>query len=256
MAGLPGVGLQLYSVRGELARDFAGTLERVGGLGVEGVELGFVESLPAEQAREALDAAELSAISTHVFLEQVEENGSALYAQCELLGHHTIVVTWIAPPETAAEASIVLERLEKTARLSRACGFDLLFHNHDGEFRALDDGTRFIDRLLAEAPTVQLELDLGWAWMAGEDIATLMAAVAGRCPIVHVKDFASRVDSTSFVAVGEGSVPFIDAFDRGATPDWLIAEQDDNFVPDELGAAARSCQAVLDLRDQLAAAVR
>ena len=67
-----------------------------------------------------------------------------------------------------------------------------------------------------------------------------------------MKDFADRGESTSFTSVGEGAVPFADALRAADEVEWLVAEQDDGFVPDELSAAARSAAGVLELREQLA----
>jgi len=68
---------------------------------------------------------------------------------------------------------------------------------------------------------------------------------------LHVKDFADRDDRSSFTSVGEGAVPFAELL-LGLGPfDWLVAEQDDGFEPDELAAAARSAAAVTRLRDLL-----
>jgi sugar phosphate isomerase/epimerase len=109
-----------------------------------------------------------------------------------------------------------------------------------------------VDRLVAEAPQLELELDLGWAWIAGRDPGEVLASLGPRCRIVHVKDFADRGDRTSFTSVGEGAVPFDDALAAARDVEWLVAEQDEAFVPDELSAAARSAAAVLELRERLA----
>ncbi len=90
-----------------------------------------------------------------------------------------------------------------------------------------------------------LELDLGWVWHAGGDPIAELEATHGRCPLVHVKDYASREDRDD-VPVGDGhrrlraraSPPQLEA---GA--EWLIVEEDE-VGPDPFGAVQRSLEAV------------
>ena len=42
------------------------------------------------------------------------------------------------------------------------------------------------------AELLWLELDLGWIWQAGADPVEELERTSGRCPLVHVKDYASR----------------------------------------------------------------
>ena len=157
-------------------------------------------------------------------------------------------------PEAGAKFAPFLK--PDAPRPSRAAyeeGFRLAFHTHDAELGVADDGSVLLERLVADAPQLELELDLGWAWIAGRDPGEVLASLGSRCRIVHVKDFADRGDRTSFTSVGEGAVPFDDALAGARDVEWLVAEQDEGFVPDELSAAARSAAAVLELRERLAA---
>jgi sugar phosphate isomerase/epimerase len=145
-------------------------------------------------------------------------------------------------------------RLDRAATAAARAGLRLGFHTHDAELLPAADGSILVDRLLADAPLLELELDLGWAWIAGREPGEVLAALGDRCRAVHVKDFADRDDRTSFTSVGEGSVPFLEALRQAPGLEWLVAEQDDRFEPDELSAAARSAAALVDLRRALAPA--
>ena len=89
-----------------------------------------------------------------------------------------------------------------------------------------------------------LELDLGWAWTAGVDPVTLLRRARGRCPLVHVKDFASA-EGREFRPVGEGAIDYgrilPAAVDAGV--EWLLVEQDETDGP-ALEAVERSLAAV------------
>jgi sugar phosphate isomerase/epimerase len=243
--------LQLYSVRGEAERDFAATIERIGELGLDGVELAGLHGHHPRDVRRRLDDARLEVVATFVSLEDVEDDARAAYAAAEALGTDRIVVGWLPPSRDPAVTHAYAERLDRASRAAGSAGLRFGFHTHDAELAEARDGSILVDLLLAGAPFLELELDLGWAWIAGRDPSEVLERTGGRCPVVHVKDFADRGDPTSFTSVGEGAVPFLEALRGAPWVEWLVAEQDERFVPDELGAAARSAAAVRGLRDQL-----
>jgi sugar phosphate isomerase/epimerase len=243
--------LQLYSVRAAAERDLAAVLEHVGGLGLDGVELAGLHGHEPRQVRAWLDEAGLAVAAAHVGLDDLETDPLPVYRAVETLGSDLAVVGWLPPSLSAAVTRGYVERLDRASRQANAAGLRLGFHTHDAELRPADDGSVLLDLLLAGAPQLELELDLGWAWIAGRDAAELLRQIGERCRVVHVKDFADRDDRSSFTSVGEGAVPFAELL-LGAGPfDWLVAEQDDGFEPDELAAAARSAAAVTRLRGLL-----
>ena len=244
--------LQLYSVRGEAARDLAGTIDQVGRLGLDGVELAGLHGHEASRVREWLDAAGLEVAGMHVGLDELEADPRPLYRDAEALAASVLVVGWLPASLESAVTRSYVERLDRTSRAAREEGLRLAFHTHDAELGVADDGSVLLDRLVADAPQLELELDLGWAWIAARDPGEVLASLGPRCRVVHVKDFADRGDRTSFTSVGEGAVPFDDALAAARDVEWLVAEQDEGFVPDELSAAARSAAAVLELRERLA----
>jgi sugar phosphate isomerase/epimerase len=246
--------LQLYSVRGESERDLAGTIATIGRLGLDGVELAGLHGHAPEHVREWLDAAALEVAGLHVALDDLEADPGRLSREARTLAAELLVVGWLPPSLEADVTRSYVERLDRASRAVVDEGLRLAFHTHDAELASADDGSVLLDRLVADAPQLELELDLGWAWIAGRDPGDVLASLGRRCRIVHVKDFADRADRTSFTSVGEGAVPFGDALRAARDVEWLVAEQDDGFVPDELSAALRSAAAVLDLREHLARA--
>jgi sugar phosphate isomerase/epimerase len=223
------VGLMLYSVREESARDFEGVLGRVGELGYDGVELFDLHGHEPELVRSWLDEHGLVAAGRHAGLDALEQSLPALAAELEVLGTDRIALAWIDPPETATAAQAVVARIAAIAPRAQELGLKLGFHNHWGELAPLEDGVTTLDLLYA-LPSEQLwlELDLGWAWEAGVDPVELLGRLAGRCPLVHAKDLRSR-GSREYCPVGDGAV----GYDRvlpaaiAAGVEWLIVEQDE-----------------------------
>jgi sugar phosphate isomerase/epimerase len=241
---VPRVGLQLWTIREECDRDLERALRTVGAQGYEGVELFQLHGHDAEQVRAWLDASNLAAAGCHVRDEVVENELPRVTEELRVLGTDRAAIGWVDPMELA-RAGDVVERFADAARAAGDRGIRLGFHNHWTEPAPLDGGPSFLD-LLRELPPdlLWLELDLGWVWQAGADPIAELEKTAGRCPLVHVKDYASR-DGRDDVPVGDGVV----GYDRvlpaalAAGAEWLIVEEDDAGA-DPFAATQRSLEGV------------
>jgi sugar phosphate isomerase/epimerase len=229
VSGTAKVGLMLYTVRGECATDLEGVLRTVAGIGYDGVELFDLHGNDPALVRSWLDEHGLVAAGRHAGLDALEGDLPALSDELRVLGTDRIALSWIDPPETAAEAAAAVARIAAIAPRAQELGLRFGFHNHWGELRAFDDGVSTLDLLSALPPAeLWLELDLGWVWEAGADPVALLERFAGRCPLVHVKDLRSR-GSREYCPVGDGAV----GYDRilpaalRAGVEWLIVEQDE-----------------------------
>jgi sugar phosphate isomerase/epimerase len=218
-----GVAVQLYTIRDECERDFEGALARVGELGYDGVELFDLHGREAADVRTVLDAAGLAVVGMHAGLEALETELPRLAAELAALGTDRLVLSWIEPGEGA------VERIAAAGTAVREAGLAFGFHNHWLELEPRADGSTFLDAVRA-LPVQELffELDLGWIWQAGADPLEQLELTTGRCPLVHLKDYASR-DGRDDVPVGDGVV----GYDRivpaavAAGAEWLIVEEDE-----------------------------
>ena len=238
------VGLQLYTVREECERDLEGTLRRLGAQGYDGVELFNLHGEEPETVRAWLDEAGLVAAGRHARLEVLEDELAPLARELGVLGTDRVALSWV-DPEWLDEPEALVQRIEAAARAVRDAGLRLGFHNHWSELRPLDGGATFLD-LLRRLPEdlLWLELDLGWIWHTGTDPIAELERTDGRCPLVHVKDYASR-EGRDDVPVGDGVVGYElvlpAALKAGA--EWLIVEEDE-VGDDPFGAVERSLLAV------------
>lgn len=207
-AGLGALGVQLYTVRGEMERDFDATLTRVAQIGYREVEFaGYFGRSPAE-IRASLQSTGLAAPSTHVPLESLEQKWDETLEYAAAAGHQYIVVPWLSEDRrrTLDDYRRVAQLFNGFgARLQRA-GFTFAYHNHDFEFAPLEGRLPF-DVLLddADSAVVKIELDLYWITKAGQSPLDYFARFPGRFPLVHVKDSAGPPDHRQ-VDVGSGTI--------------------------------------------------
>lgn len=234
------IGLQLYTVREETARDMPSTLRRIAEIGYGAVEFaGWGSSLPRD-IREVLDGEGITAIGAHVPFVDLETRPLQALAECAIVGCEWVVVPsvpegWRSSPEQVARLA---ERLNSLGELCRTEGLRLAYHNHDVEFMPLDgaggaDGgtTANAWEILAaqtSAELVDLELDLYWAAFAGREPEEVLRAGGDRIRLLHMKDMAAD-DGRSDAPVGEGTLAWpavLEAAERTGVA-WYIVEQDD-----------------------------
>ena len=221
------LAVQLYTLRHRLEEELDLTLEALAEAGAREVELaGLYGRSPAEM-RAALDAAGLAACAAHIPIERFEDEPGRVLEEAEALGVATLVVPWVQPPETAAAADATVARIVAASEVATGAGLGFAYHNHDFEFRALDDGSDLWGRIAAAG--LPQEPDIGWLLVAGRDPVTVLGELAGRCPLVHAKDVRRTLDGTwEDVIAGDGEAdwPAIAAAAVAAGATRIVVERD------------------------------
>jgi sugar phosphate isomerase/epimerase len=239
------VGLMLYTLRADCERDLEGTLRSVARLGYEGVEFWQLHGHEPTQVRGWLDDVGLVAVGTHASIGRLEAELPLLADELDVLGTDRVALSFIEPEPAAAA------RIDQVARAAAGVGLRFGFHNHAAELEPLPGGDTFLD-VLRELPPELLwfELDLGWIWYAGVDPIEELAKTAGRCPLVHLKDFRSRAGRED-LPIGDGAVGYERVLPAAveAGVEWLLVEEDE-VDGDPIEAVARSLRAVRRLLEE------
>ena len=89
------IAVQVYSVREEAERDFAGTMKKLGEMGYDGVELAGLYGKSAEEIRDSIKAAGLTAISAHVSYDELAGDLEKTLQDYETIGCRYIVIPWL-----------------------------------------------------------------------------------------------------------------------------------------------------------------
>jgi len=202
------LGVQLWTVKDELQRDFAGTLRQIARIGLRRVELYELGGRPAAQIRAAIEAAGLECLSAHVRFWELDADFSGNVERAREIGLATLVVPvpWMPPAalkralggdmlrvlaeETTAETwKRTAELLNAYGKRLREAGLALAYHNHNIDFRRFGGKTAYEMLVATTDPRyVRLEMDCGWVASAGRNPVDYLNRWPRRFMGLHVKD--------------------------------------------------------------------
>jgi sugar phosphate isomerase/epimerase len=191
-ASIQRLGVQLYSVRTDLEKDFDGTLAKVAAIGYKEVEFAGYYKRSPQQIRDALKANGLTAPSAHVDYASLGDRWPAILEDARTMEHAFLVNPWI--DESMRKQPDVWKKIAETfnraGELSKKAGIQFAYHNHHFEFAPVGGKLPYDILLEACDPTlVKMELDLCWITVAGKDPLDYFTRYPGRFPLVHVKGF-------------------------------------------------------------------
>ena len=160
------IGVQLYSVRDRLEKDFTGTLEGVAKIGFKEVEFAGYYNRSPEEVRSLLDRLGLRAPSSHIMLDALQKDLGAQVKSAKTIGHEYLTVPALMQPFMGKVApefwATTAKEFNRVAKALKDEGVGFAYHNHSFEFEKLPDGKTGYDVLLAETDPalVKFELDL------------------------------------------------------------------------------------------------
>jgi sugar phosphate isomerase/epimerase len=229
-------GVQLFTLMAVIVGDTQGTLKKLADIGYKNIESafsrqgGFYGKKPKEFAAMLKDLG-LTWRAHHTIgapfklppgtkmpadkdgnpiklppMRNLKENMQELVDEVAEGGIEYLVCANI-PTNTPEEVTEAVQILTKTGEACKKAGLQLVYHNHDWEFKTIGD-SRPYDVFLSQIPAglMKMELDLAWVAKAGVDPVSLFKKHPGRFPLWHVKDIDK--DMLTLKPVGDGSIDF------------------------------------------------
>lgn len=240
------VGLELYSVRGELAKDLLGTVAAVGKMGYQVVEFysPYLQWTPeaAKSVRRVLDDSGLKCPSTHNGTQSFTPDGLKKAIELNQIIGSTSLIMASAPRATSIDAwKTLADQLTAISEQLKPHGMTTGYHNHQVEWRPLD-GKRPMDVIAAGTPKdVVLQFDVGTCLEVGADPIAWIKANPGRIKSVHCKDW--KAGDGYHVAFGEGDAPWKAIFaaleSTGGVEFYLIEQETGATMGGELPMVQR-----------------
>lgn len=253
------IGLQLYSVREMLEKDYEGTLKKVGSLGYQEVEAAGFYDHTTQQVKDAMNAAGLRCVSAHYSSDSLHKDFDKILDFNKQLGVQYIICSFPGYKDPAR-----VKGLKGTAALDafsmddykwnadqfnhwgakvKAAGLKFGYHNHTMEFKKkggvipLDEMIRLTDPAL-----VTFELDCGWVIVGGANPVEYIRRYPTRISMLHVKDF-KHTDKPADIAnppdaaqLGHGTLdyrPVFEAAKKGNLKHYFVEQEGFDIPPFE-----------------------
>ena len=222
------IGIQLYSVKDELPKDFEGTLRKLSEMGYTSVEpYGFNGNVFFDRSMKDLSALVkdmgMTISGTHTgsrmlpedtndpawdlwkkIADELKSGGGEWAVQASIPGGGSV--------DTPDNIKRVAAHFNRVGEICKKGGVKFAFHNHTEVFQKID-GVEIIDMLIknTDPKLVFFQLDLGHTVNGGGDCMRLIREFSARIPLWHASDFDSA--GKKYIEVGKGSVPYKALFD-------------------------------------------
>jgi sugar phosphate isomerase/epimerase len=231
------VGLQLYSVRNLLPKDFDGTLHQVGADGYTVVEAAGYFDHTAPEFRKSMDSAGLRCVSGHYTLSLLETQLDQILDYTKTLELEYIVCSSSGGMhrDPAAKGDPTLDdwrwiagEFNRIGEKTKAAGLTLAIHNHTPEFATID-GTLVYDELLrlTDPKAVVFEMDCGWVWASGHNPIDYLSKTPQRFPLLHIKDMVRGADGKIHMPVlGKGKIDYPPILRAATGTKYYFVEQE------------------------------
>ncbi len=209
------VSLQMYTLRDDLARDFAGTVATVAQIGYAGVELAGYYGKNANEVKQIIDDNGLTVTGTHNPIESLENSLDDVIEFNRTLQSPFVICPFLSADRRTDFAAYqkLGEKFNAIGAKLNEAGLTFCYHNHDFEFDKFGGDVYGFDALYAasDPELVQIEMDTYWVKKAGEDPAAYIRKYPNRVPLLHIKDMTPG-DNPTFAEVGEGIMDFKSIF--------------------------------------------
>jgi sugar phosphate isomerase/epimerase len=230
-------GLEMFSVRDELAKDLEGTVRAVAKMGYEDVEFfaPYYSWTPekAKEVRKLLDDLNIKCLSTHNGPQSFKPEGIQKAIDLNsILGARFVVLASAGPIKDLDGWKGVADTLTKASETLKSANLRAGYHNHQLEFKPIE-GKRPMEVLAANTPkNVMLQLDVGTCIEAGSDPVAWIDSNPGRINCLHLKEWSP--DKGYKVLFGEGVAPWkkiFDAAEKTGGVEFYLIEQEGAELP-------------------------
>lgn len=247
------VGIQLYSVRDEMAKDPIATMKAVAEIGYRCLEVanpradqdpGVGFGVSAEDLLAALDGTGAHIISGHI-RPVTDETVDAIIEYHKKIGNKYIGQS----ADFYDSVEHLLERCKYYNAMGKRLaeeGMKFVIHNHYHEFQKID-GKYVLDYILenTDPEYVAFEIDTFWVMRGGADPIEIIKKVGNRLMAVHQKDFSKTSTSPINVLANDDGSKFISRETFGGVINPL------DFC--EVGTGIMDIQSIIDAANEVGA---
>lgn len=250
------IGIQLYTLRNQLAKDPAGTLKLVAAAGYKQVELyGFPKAdamiSAAKDAGLAINSAHFESDSAVNPKDATMAEFARILDQAHRIGLSHLVIPYLKDSnrESLDSYKKAAENANRAAAMAKKAGIQLAYHNHSFEFEPKDGGKSGYDVFIEEfSPDMKFEIDVFWVKTAGLDPSALIKKLHGRVSQLHLKDLKDgmtlpnygQVPDDAFQELGDGIILMLPVLAAAQAAGVAHCHVEQDQSPDPLASIRQS----------------
>jgi len=207
-------GLQLWTVKEDMAADAKGTLKQLANFGYQQIESfegkdGMFWGMKNTEFKKYLDGIGTKIVASHCDISKDFERKAA---EAAAIGMSYLICPWKGPQKSIDEFKKFADEFNKCGEICRKNGIRFAYHNHDYSFKAVDGQLpQAVMMDNTDAALVDFEMDIYWVIVAGQNPEEWMKKYKNRFRSCHVKDRLKNPPSNpgdGSCVLGNGSINF------------------------------------------------
>jgi len=228
------VAAQLYTVREhcKTPAEIASSLKKIRAIGYKAVQVNGTGPIADRELMAMLRGQGLVCCALHELSETILTSPERVI---ERLGNLDCKVVAYPSPggrklDTPADLADLASHLNRAGEILYRAGMTLCYHNHHIEFRRVG-GRTILEQIFDQTDPRYLhaELDTYWVQYGGSSPEAWCRRLAGRLPILHMKDYIiTEKNQPTFAEIGSGNLDWNSIVDAAESSgcQWFCVEQD------------------------------
>lgn len=207
-------GIQLWSVRDDLAKDAKGVLKQLGSYGYKQIESfeggkGMFWGMTNTEFKNYMDELGMKIVASHC---DITKDFDKKAADAAAIGMKYLICPWKGPQKDIDAFKKFADEFNEKGEICKKNGIRFAYHNHDYSFVNMN-GELGQDVMMknTDPKLVDFELDMYWVVAGGQDIEAWLNKYPKRFRLCHVKDRkkgATTTEKDASVVVGTGSIDY------------------------------------------------
>lgn len=228
------VAVQLYTLRDytKTPTDIAATLKKVRAIGYQAVQVSALGPIPEEDLVALCAGEGLALCATHEGSDKILDAPERIAERLNKLRCKYTAYPFPQGVDIKDESQVraLAAKLDRAGAILREAGCVLTYHNHSLEFFKIE-GKPVLEWIydLTDRTNLQGEIDTYWVQHGGGCPVAWCRKLAGRLPLLHLKDYSINADfQPAYAEIGNGNLDFksIIAAAEASGCEWFIVEQD------------------------------
>lgn len=208
---IPEFGIQLWTVKEDMAANAKDTLKQLASFGYKQIESfegkqGIFWGMTNKEFKSYLDSVGTKIISSHCDTKTDFERKAAEAAE---IGMKYLICPHKGPQKSIDDFKKIADEFNKNGEVCRKNGIRFAYHNHDYSWKPIDGQLPqevMMDN--TDKDLVDFEMDIYWVVAAGKDPLVYLKKYGNRFRLCHVKDLAKTAAGSESCQLGKGSIDF------------------------------------------------